>query len=89
MFSYWRGLPGDGRFTIGLEERASLSTSPCEDHLSILILGCEPELARGDTARRQRQFLAGLRDSFSRLTRPRSDLLTPERRERWFGALSS
>jgi 2-polyprenyl-6-methoxyphenol hydroxylase-like FAD-dependent oxidoreductase len=60
MFGYWRGLPSDGRFTIGVEERASLSVSPCEDDLSILILGCEPELTRGDAAQRQRRFLAAL-----------------------------
>jgi len=60
MFAYFRGLPNDGRFTIGVEERASLSTSSCEDDIRILIFGCEPELTRGDAAQRQRNFVDGL-----------------------------
>jgi 2-polyprenyl-6-methoxyphenol hydroxylase-like FAD-dependent oxidoreductase len=60
MFGYWRGLPPSDRFEIGVVERASLSTSPCEDDISILILGCEPELTRGDAAQRQRNFLQAL-----------------------------
>jgi 2-polyprenyl-6-methoxyphenol hydroxylase-like FAD-dependent oxidoreductase len=60
MFGYWRGLPQTGRFQIGVEQRASLSTSPCEDDISILILGCEPELTRGDADQRQRNFLGAL-----------------------------
>jgi 2-polyprenyl-6-methoxyphenol hydroxylase-like FAD-dependent oxidoreductase len=60
MFGYFRGLPNDGRFTIGVEERASLSASPCEDDISILILGCEPELTHGDAEQRRHRFLEGL-----------------------------
>jgi 2-polyprenyl-6-methoxyphenol hydroxylase-like FAD-dependent oxidoreductase len=60
MFGYWRGLPPSDRFEIGVVERTSLSTSPCEDDISILILGCEPELTHGDAAQRQRNFLQAL-----------------------------
>jgi 2-polyprenyl-6-methoxyphenol hydroxylase-like FAD-dependent oxidoreductase len=57
MFTYWRGLPPTDRFKIDVQERATLSFCPCEDDLSILILGLEPELTRGDAAQRQRQFV--------------------------------
>ena len=57
MFGYWRGLPASDRFFIDVTEQGSLAWSPCEDDLSILILGVEPELTRGDTEQRQRRFV--------------------------------
>lgn len=59
MFSYWRGLPESDRFFIDVIEEGSLAWTPCEDDVSILILGLDPELTRGDAEQRQRQFLAG------------------------------
>ena len=61
MFGYWRGLPPSDRFFIDVVETGSLAWSPCEDDLSLLILGLDPQLTRGDAAKRQRTFLAGLR----------------------------
>jgi flavin-dependent dehydrogenase len=61
MFSYWRGLPETDRFFIDVIESGSLAWTPCEDDLSLLILGLDPELTRGDAARRQLTFLDGLR----------------------------
>lgn len=58
MFGYWRGLPASDRFLIDVIERGSLAWTPCEDDLSILILGIAPELTRGDQEQRQRQFRA-------------------------------
>jgi 2-polyprenyl-6-methoxyphenol hydroxylase-like FAD-dependent oxidoreductase len=60
MFSYWRGLPPSDRFFIDVVETGSLAWSPCEDDLSLLILGLDPELTRGDAAKRQLTFLDGL-----------------------------
>jgi 2-polyprenyl-6-methoxyphenol hydroxylase-like FAD-dependent oxidoreductase len=57
MFTYWRGLPPSDRFKIDVIERGSLVWSPMEDDLSILILGLDPELTRGDQARRRRTFV--------------------------------
>lgn len=59
MFGYWRGLPQSDRFFIDVIEEGSLAWMPCEDDLSILILGLDPELTRGDQEQRRRQFLAG------------------------------
>jgi 2-polyprenyl-6-methoxyphenol hydroxylase-like FAD-dependent oxidoreductase len=59
MFAYAEGLPETDRFFIDVDERGSLAWTPCEDDLSILILGLAPELTRGDAAQRQRQFVAG------------------------------
>lgn len=61
MFGYWRGLPPSDRFFIDVIETGSLAWSPCEDDLSLLILGIDPELTRGDAAKRQLTFLDGLR----------------------------
>lgn len=61
MFGYWRGLPPSDRFFIDVIETGSLAWSPCEDDLSLLILGLDPELTRGDATRRQLTFLEGLR----------------------------
>lgn len=61
MFGYWRGLPPSDRFFIDVIESGSLAWSPCEDNLSLLILGLDPELTRGDATRRQLTFLEGLR----------------------------
>jgi len=58
MFAYAEGLPETDRFFIDVDEQGSLAWTPCEDDLSILILGLAPELTRGDAAQRQRQFLA-------------------------------
>lgn len=58
MFGYWRGLPESDRFFIDVNEEASLTWTPCEDDLSLLILGIPPELTRGDQAQRLRQFRA-------------------------------
>jgi 2-polyprenyl-6-methoxyphenol hydroxylase-like FAD-dependent oxidoreductase len=59
MFGYWRGLPESDRFFIDVIEPGSLASSPCEDDLSILVLGLAPELTRGDQEQRHRQFRAG------------------------------
>lgn len=58
MFSYWRGLPESDRFQVEVHESAMLSWAPCEDDLTIVLLGVVPELTRGDTEQRQRAFLA-------------------------------
>ena len=69
MFGYWRGLPTRDRFFIDVVEDGSLAWMPCEDDLSILILGLAPELTRGDQEQRQRQFResAGRFDWFEEL----------------------
>jgi 2-polyprenyl-6-methoxyphenol hydroxylase-like FAD-dependent oxidoreductase len=59
MFGYWRGLPETDRFFIDVIEEGSLAWTPCEDDLSILILGLAPELTRGNQEQRWRQFRAG------------------------------
>jgi 2-polyprenyl-6-methoxyphenol hydroxylase-like FAD-dependent oxidoreductase len=59
MFGYWRGLPETDRFFIDVIEQGSLAWTPCEDDLSILILGIDPELTRGNQEQRQRRFRAG------------------------------
>lgn len=61
MFGYWRGLPPSDRFFIDVIETGSLAWSPCEDDLSLLILGIDPELTRGNATKRQLTFLEGLR----------------------------
>jgi 2-polyprenyl-6-methoxyphenol hydroxylase-like FAD-dependent oxidoreductase len=61
MFGYWRGLPPSDRFFIDVVETGSLAWSPCEDDLSLLILGIDPQLTRGDATKRQLTFLEGLR----------------------------
>jgi 2-polyprenyl-6-methoxyphenol hydroxylase-like FAD-dependent oxidoreductase len=58
MFGYWRGLPESDRFFIDVVEDGSLAWMPCEDDLSILILGLAPELTRGNQEQRERQFRA-------------------------------
>jgi 2-polyprenyl-6-methoxyphenol hydroxylase-like FAD-dependent oxidoreductase len=57
MFGYWRGLPESDRFFIDVIEQGSLTWTPCEDDLSILILGIDPALTRGDAEQRQRRFV--------------------------------
>jgi 2-polyprenyl-6-methoxyphenol hydroxylase-like FAD-dependent oxidoreductase len=61
MFGYWRGLPPSDRFFIDVIESGSLAWSPCEDDLSLLILGIDPSLTRGDATKRQLTFLEGVR----------------------------
>jgi 2-polyprenyl-6-methoxyphenol hydroxylase-like FAD-dependent oxidoreductase len=56
MYGYWRGLPETDRFFIDVIEEGSLARVPCEDDLSIVILGLAPELTRGDQEQRQRRF---------------------------------
>jgi 2-polyprenyl-6-methoxyphenol hydroxylase-like FAD-dependent oxidoreductase len=56
MFGYWRGLPTRDRFFIDVVEDGSLAWMPCEDDLSILILGLAPELTRGTQEQRERRF---------------------------------
>ncbi|HWT90590.1 MAG TPA: NAD(P)/FAD-dependent oxidoreductase [Solirubrobacterales bacterium] len=60
MFGYWRGLPESDRFFIDVIESGSLAWSPCEDDLSLLILGLDPALTRGDATKRQLTFLDSL-----------------------------
>jgi 2-polyprenyl-6-methoxyphenol hydroxylase-like FAD-dependent oxidoreductase len=60
MFTYWRGLPETDRFKIDVIEEGSLVWSPAEDDLSILILGLDPRLTRGDAVQRQRTFVEAL-----------------------------
>ncbi|HEY6729585.1 MAG TPA: NAD(P)/FAD-dependent oxidoreductase [Solirubrobacterales bacterium] len=62
MFGYWRGLPETDRFFIDVVERGSLAWTPCEDDLSLLILGIEPELTRGDATQRQQRFIESVRE---------------------------
>jgi len=57
MFTYWRGLPASDRFKIDVIEEGSLVWSPMEDDLSILILGLDPILTRGDAAKKQQTFV--------------------------------
>jgi len=59
MFGYWRGLPTRDRFFIDVIEEGSLAWMPCEDDLSILVLGLAPELTRGTQEQRERQFRTG------------------------------
>jgi len=56
MFGYWRGLPETDQFKIDVVEEGSLVWTPAEDDLSMLILGVDPRLTRGDAAQRQRTF---------------------------------
>lgn len=60
MFGYWRSLPESHRFFIDVIEGGTLVWAPCEDDISILILGVDPELTRGNAEQRQRRFLEGL-----------------------------
>jgi 2-polyprenyl-6-methoxyphenol hydroxylase-like FAD-dependent oxidoreductase len=60
MFGYWRGLPPTDRFFIDVIESGSLVWSPCEDDVSIVILGLDPELTRGNAEQRQRRFVEGV-----------------------------
>jgi len=60
MFGYWRGLPQTDQFKIDVIEEGSLVWTPAEDDLSMLILGVDPRLTRGDQAQRQRTFLETL-----------------------------
>lgn len=60
MFGYWRGLPPSERFFIDVLESGTLVWAPCEDDLSILILGVDPELTRGNAEQRQETFVEGL-----------------------------
>lgn len=60
MFGYWRGLPASDRFFIDVIETGSLVWTPCEDDVSIVILGLDPELTRGDAERRRRRFVEGV-----------------------------
>ncbi len=48
MFGYWRGLPPERPLLHRRVESGSLAWAPCEDDLSMLILGIDPELTRGD-----------------------------------------
>ncbi len=65
MFGYWRGLPETGRFKIDVIEEGSLIWTPAEDDLSMLVLGVDPRLTRGDQAQR--------RGNFARLLEPYGD----------------
>jgi len=60
MFGYWRGLPETDRFRLDVREVGALTWAACEDDTSILILGVEPELARGTAEQRQRGFVERL-----------------------------
>jgi 2-polyprenyl-6-methoxyphenol hydroxylase-like FAD-dependent oxidoreductase len=57
MFTYWRGLPPSDRFKIDVIEEGSLAWSPMEDDLSILILGLDPLLTRGNQDQHRRTFV--------------------------------
>lgn len=57
MFGYWRGLPESDQFKIDVIEAGSLIWTPAEDDLSMLVLGLDPELTRGDQAQRRRTFV--------------------------------
>jgi 2-polyprenyl-6-methoxyphenol hydroxylase-like FAD-dependent oxidoreductase len=56
MFGYWRGLPESHQFKIDVIEEGSLIWTPAEDDLSMLVLGIDPQLTRGDQAQRRRNF---------------------------------
>ncbi|NLT06539.1 MAG: FAD-dependent monooxygenase [Solirubrobacterales bacterium] len=60
LFSYWSGLPASDRFQLEVLESETLTVCPCEDDLSIVLLGVVPEDTRGDAAGRQRRFRAGV-----------------------------
>lgn len=70
MFGYWRGLPETDQFKIDVVEEGSLIWTPAEDDLSMLVLGLDPRLTRGDQAQRQHTFVEALA--------PYSDWLDPE-----------
>jgi 2-polyprenyl-6-methoxyphenol hydroxylase-like FAD-dependent oxidoreductase len=61
MYAYWRGLPEADRFRVEAREAASLSWGPCEDDISILILGVPGEQTRGDATQRQSFFVESLK----------------------------
>ncbi|HWC47639.1 MAG TPA: FAD-dependent monooxygenase, partial [Solirubrobacterales bacterium] len=56
MFTYWRGLPETDQFKIDVVEAGSLIWTPAEDDLSMLVLGLDPQLTRGDQAHHRRIF---------------------------------
>jgi len=56
MFGYWRGLPESDQFKIDVIEEGSLIWTPAEDDLSMLVLGLDPQLTRGDQAQHRRVF---------------------------------
>ncbi len=60
MYAYWRGMPETDRFRVEVHESGSLSWGPCEDDLSIAMLGVPAELTRGDAEQRQRLFVESL-----------------------------
>ncbi|HEU5251869.1 MAG TPA: NAD(P)/FAD-dependent oxidoreductase [Solirubrobacterales bacterium] len=60
MFGYWRGLPPTDQFKIDVIEEGSLVWTPCEDDLSMLILGVDPAATRGGPAEKQRTFVETL-----------------------------
>jgi 2-polyprenyl-6-methoxyphenol hydroxylase-like FAD-dependent oxidoreductase len=60
MLAYWRGIPNPGCVQIEALEAATLTWGPCEDEVSVVIVGVPPELTRGNAEQRQRQFLATL-----------------------------
>jgi 2-polyprenyl-6-methoxyphenol hydroxylase-like FAD-dependent oxidoreductase len=60
MYSYWRGVPGDGSFHVEALEHGSLSWGPCEDDRWIAMLGVPAAQTRGDAAQRQRFFTESL-----------------------------
>jgi 2-polyprenyl-6-methoxyphenol hydroxylase-like FAD-dependent oxidoreductase len=62
MYGYWQGLPERDHFFIDVIEEGSLAWMPCEDDLSILVLGLAPELTRGNQEQRERTFRAGAAD---------------------------
>jgi 2-polyprenyl-6-methoxyphenol hydroxylase-like FAD-dependent oxidoreductase len=78
IWAYWRGLPSTGRFQLHVTEHANLSFAACEDDLTIVLLGVEPELTRGDAEQRQRNYVESLR-LLPRRRRPR---LGADRRRR-------
>jgi 2-polyprenyl-6-methoxyphenol hydroxylase-like FAD-dependent oxidoreductase len=57
MFGYWRGLPETDQFKIDVIEEGSLIWTPAEDDLSMLVLGVDPQLTRGDQPQRQGTFV--------------------------------
>jgi 2-polyprenyl-6-methoxyphenol hydroxylase-like FAD-dependent oxidoreductase len=57
MFTYWRGLPQSDRFKVDVHAGGTMVWSPAEDDLSIVMLGVDPLLTRGNPDAKQRTFV--------------------------------
>ena len=61
MLGYWRGVPARSeRFQLEVLEDAALTWAPCEDDVTMLILGLPPEQTRGNQEQRRARFIEAL-----------------------------